>query len=67
MGIQIGGIDPVSEIVDLNVRIFTLEKLLNIALQKNQIQISQVEIDNARIDAMKQVIAKFPQLKLRLE
>lgn len=64
MGILIGGTDPAREIVDLQVRLFTAERLLEMSI--NHKQITQAEILEARKWAFDQVKAKYPQLGLEV-
>lgn len=65
MGITIGGIDPVQSIIDLEVRVLTLERLLELSVNKSPI--NDKIFQEIRIWALNQVKNKYPQLGLEVK
>lgn len=63
MGITIGGIDPVNEIIDLKLRMGTLEKLILIIAARG-ITITQDQLDDARNRTIEELKEAYPQLGL---
>lgn len=66
MSIRIGGIDPVQSVIDLELRIGILEKLISLATQRGLV-LSQNDVDSAREKTMSELQSKYPQLGLEVK
>lgn len=65
MSLTIGGIDPVKGIIDLEVRVGLLERLLEKAAA-NGLKLTQEDIETARLKSIEEVQKKYLHLGLEI-
>lgn len=62
---NIGSLNVVDSIINAELRIAVLERVIDLIMSKTQVSIHQDDIEKIRAEAMEGIIKKYPDLEIK--